>query len=169
MRRNFLSGIQISIILDDDKPKDVIESYVFRFSYKPISAHSQSQLDGITFESPQNKVLTVKNARTGLQLFSRCLNSLVQHLPFLPGMLSQRSPRWTIADDEHEDKRYLTIHLSYTDSCPLEYDPPGFYTERSSFMMVPDSDLWKMSEVKAGKMEAGFYECVKIRKVITDR
>ena len=85
MRRNFLSGIQISIILDDDKPMNVIESYVFKFSYKSASPHSQPQLDGIVLESPQNKNITIKNARAGLQLFSRCVNSLVQHLPFLPG------------------------------------------------------------------------------------
>ena len=78
---------------------NVIESYVFSFCYKSISPHSQPQLDGMVFKSPQNKSFTIRNARAGLQLFSRSLNSLVQHLPFLPGKPSLKISGCFIADD----------------------------------------------------------------------
>ncbi|RJE20030.1 meiosis specific protein Hop1 [Aspergillus sclerotialis] len=55
------------------------------------------------------------------------------------------------------DKRNLAIHLFYTDSCPREYDPPGFSAGEGYSLNYPLTENWKRESQSCGIMNSGFH------------
>ena len=90
LSRSFLSAVQLSIILDKNDVGKVVESYTFNFTYgsvtsiKPPSKKHQAM---IIYRSQGNPI-TITTARGGLEMISRYLIQLTQHLPDLPGKSS---------------------------------------------------------------------------------
>ena len=79
LKRHFLASVQLSIILDKNRPSEVIESYNFTVGYK------ESRLSGLVFSSGTQRPVTIKSAKHGLNMIIRYLIELVQTLPDLPG------------------------------------------------------------------------------------
>ena len=84
IKAGVLDKMQLSIILDKDKPSNVIESYTFNFKY------SQRRLDGMVLSSEHGQPITLKDARTSLATLTRYLLHLTQGLPDLPRELLQK-------------------------------------------------------------------------------
>lgn len=70
--------MQLSIILEKDKPSNVLESYTFKFTYK------EHRLDGMVVSSKHGKPITLRDARSSLATLNRYIKSLTQDLPDLP-------------------------------------------------------------------------------------
>ncbi|MCJ1472201.1 DNA binding protein [Lambiella insularis] len=139
LSKKLLAGVQLSIILDREKPSSIIESYAFTIKYKDNGGTSGRQLEGLTVSASQDETVTLKDARSGLDLLTRHLSHRVENFPDLP------------------PTRFLTVHIFYTeDSDPL-YNPPLFKPLDDPSILVPNSVLWKMVEVPVGGLDAGYH------------
>lgn len=87
---------------------------------------------------PQGTKVTVQNAKYAMQMFIRRLIALCGTLPNLPR------------------RRYLTMHLFYTDDCPADYQPSGFEASKDNAIFFPTAE-WKKVTADCGGMDAGFH------------
>ena len=85
LMRHFLASVQLSIILDKNKPSEVVESYKFTFGYE------EARLSGIAVSAGTRQPVTIKSAKHGLNMIIRYLIELVQTLPDLPGLFDGTS------------------------------------------------------------------------------
>ncbi|MCJ1401513.1 DNA binding protein [Xylographa trunciseda] len=146
LSRNVLSSLQISIILDKDKPSEIIESYTFTMKYFTDPETSIRQLIGLTVSPSVGGPIALVDVRSGLETIWKQLSHAAERLPGLP-------PR-----------RYLTVHIFYTDDCDPSYHPPLFKPSNDLEILVPHNDLWQMSEVDIGHLNTGYHQVgLKIR------
>ncbi|KAF2178333.1 hypothetical protein K469DRAFT_335916 [Zopfia rhizophila CBS 207.26] len=143
LRRNVLRALQLNIFEDPDKPSNVIELYTFTFHYTD-SPKEPRELTGIEMAGPRGYEVTIKNAKYAMQMFIRRLIALCGTLPDLP------------------QRRYLKMHLFYTDDCHKEYHPPGFDASVGNSIFFPNTDCKKMTS-SCGEMNAGFHNvCLRV-------
>ena len=90
-------------------------------------------------KGPRGEAVTVKNAKYAMQMFIRRLIALCGTLPDLP------------------QRRYLNMHLFYTDKCDPEYEPPGFNKSNDNKVTFPETEEWKKATSNCGGMDAGFH------------
>ncbi|OCL02733.1 hypothetical protein AOQ84DRAFT_348717 [Glonium stellatum] len=138
LQRNVLRAIQLNIFEDPRNPSNVVEAYTFTFNY----IHSPGNdvvLSGVEMQGPRGKAITVKNAKYAMQMFIRRLIALCTTLPDLP------------------QRRYLNMHLFYTDDCDAEYEPPGFIKSNGNNIAFPEVGEWKKATSTCGAMDAGFH------------
>ncbi|MCJ1432931.1 DNA binding protein [Xylographa pallens] len=140
LSKKVLAGLQFSIILDKDKPSEIIESYTFTIKYFTDPETSSRQLVGLTVSSPGGEPVTIVDVRLGLKTIWKHLSHTVESLPELP------------------PQRYLTIHLFYTDDCDPSYHPPLFKPSNDLRVLVPHNDQWQMTEVAAGQLDTGYHQ-----------
>ncbi|MCJ1246373.1 DNA binding protein [Trapelia coarctata] len=133
LKTGVLDKMQLSVIMDKDKPSNIVESYTFSFKY------THRRLDSMVLSSEHGHPVTLKDARSSLATLTRYLMDLTQGLPDLPLT------------------RFLTVHVFYTEDCPLEYIAPGFRPSRDYSVLLPSHDLWRMTEADAGNTNFGFY------------
>ncbi|MCJ1333678.1 DNA binding protein [Thelotrema lepadinum] len=133
LAQKYLDSAQLSIILDQSHPNNVIESYNFTFSYAtgPGAVYPT--------QSPDKPPITIAKAKENLCTVVRHLVSLCQTMPNLP------------------DRRFLTTHLFYNDECPPTYCPPGFQPNHDLEMLVPNSEDWELRKADVGGMDLGYY------------
>ena len=79
--------MQLRIIEDRSRPKNVLETYTFTFDYT-ASSDGQKQPATFSIEGPGGKQITLKDAIGGLKESIRNLKDLCESLPDLPGMSS---------------------------------------------------------------------------------
>ncbi|KAF2493327.1 hypothetical protein BU16DRAFT_583445 [Lophium mytilinum] len=137
LKRGHLRAIQLNIFEDADNPSNVVETYTFTFNYVRSPDRSVAVV-GIEMTGPNSESVTIKNAKYAMQMFIRRLMTLCSTLPDLPS------------------RRYLNMHLFYTDDCDPDYEPPGFKESDSNTVFFPDSE-WKRESVSCGTMDGGFH------------
>lgn len=59
--------------------------------------------------------------------------------------------------DNSSGKRYLEIHLFYTDDCPQEYEPRGFTPASHNHVVYPSNEHWAKETQSCGTMGGGFH------------
>lgn len=138
MQRNVLRAIQLNIFEDAKIPSNVVETYTFTFNYIHSSGNGVV-LSGMEMKGPRGEAVTVKNAKYAMQMFIRRLIALCGTLPDLP------------------QRRYLNMHLFYTDKCDPEYEPPGFNKSDDNKVAFPETEEWKKATSNCGGMDAGFH------------
>ena len=85
LAKSYLAAVQLSVILEKNKPENVIETYTFAFRYTTNPLTSELQLGDLELSSSNGKAATIRSARSGIRMLSRHLVGLVQGLPDLPG------------------------------------------------------------------------------------
>ncbi|KAB8079477.1 meiosis specific protein Hop1 [Aspergillus leporis] len=141
LRRNILEAIQLTILVDKDKPENVLESYTFSFKYAGGSGNIDSCLESLSID-PVGCVADMRSAqsaRVGLETIVRRLITLSAFLPTLP------------------NKRNLGVHLFYTEDCPSDYEPPGFTTANKDTIRYPLSEHWRKESQSCGTMNSGWH------------
>ena len=81
---NILAGVQLSIILDKEKPSNVVESYTFTFKYSDNVGKPARQFDGISISALTGSQISLKDARSDFGVLIRNLIKLTDPLPDLP-------------------------------------------------------------------------------------
>ena len=84
LSKNVLAGLQFSIILDRDKPSEIIESYTFTIEYSMDPETSLRQLVGLTVSPSGGGPVTLVDVRSGLKTIWKHLSHTVERLPELP-------------------------------------------------------------------------------------
>ena len=84
---NVLAGVQLSIILDKEKPSNVAEAYTFTFKYSDNGGNPERQLDGISISASTGSPISLKDARSDFGMLIRNLIKLTDPLPDLPRKL----------------------------------------------------------------------------------
>ena len=54
-------------------------------------------------------------------------------------------------------KRYMEVHLFYTEDCPDEYEPPGFRNSSAGDLVYPHDDRWTKESQSCGTMDTSFH------------
>ncbi|MCJ1284440.1 DNA binding protein [Xylographa opegraphella] len=139
LSKNVLASLQFSIILDKEKPSEIIESYTFTMKYTRYPDTALRQLVGLTVSPSGGEPITLVNVRSGLETIWKHLSHTVERLPELPS------------------QRYLTIHLFYTDDCDPAYHPPLFKPSNDLEVLVPHSGQWQMLDVDIGQLNTGHH------------
>ncbi|KAL2009742.1 hypothetical protein VTN00DRAFT_5549 [Thermoascus crustaceus] len=145
LEKKVLEALQITVYLNKDAPKDVVESYTFSFKYTGGLGDVDSRLASVSLESTgcaadTADMKTMQTARLGLEMIIRRLITLSTFLPILPS------------------KRYLEVHLLYTEDCPTEYEPPGFKrTTSGDSIRFPLNEFWCRESQSCGAMDSGYH------------
>ncbi|MCJ1381333.1 DNA binding protein [Xylographa soralifera] len=140
LSKNVLASLQFSIVLDKEKPSEIIESYTFTMKYTRDPETSLRQLVGLTVSPSGGAPITLVDVRLGLKTIWKHLSHTVERLPELP------------------PQRYLTIHLFYTDDCDPTYHPPLFKPSNDLEVLVPHNDQWQMVQVDIGQLDTGYHQ-----------
>ncbi|KAK9350854.1 HORMA domain-containing protein [Lipomyces doorenjongii] len=138
LEHKYLKAVLFGIYLDPRHPTDVAETYTFNVAYREDNAPDLEITDdrgekitvGVTYD----------DARKTLQQMMRRFITLTQTLPPLP------------------DDRYLTIRLLFDDSCPPDYQPPGFKDatdDRELQFSLEDGE--EIDRQDAGTLVAGWH------------
>lgn len=88
LSKNVLDAIQLTILVDENEPQNVLESYTFSFKYTGARGDVNSRLESLSLD-PVGCVANMKSAqtaRTGMEMIVRRLITLSSFLPTLPGM-----------------------------------------------------------------------------------
>lgn len=153
------------MIVDKDAPENVLESYTFSFKYTGKLGELNTCLSTISLGATGcvADMKTMQTARLGIEMIVRRLITLTSFLPMLPSMFSPVHS--TIKEDLslQADRRYLEIHLFYTDNCPQEYEPPGFNKASSDMICFPSNDLWRPEGQLCGRMDSGYHTLVTLQ------
>ncbi|KAL1964046.1 hypothetical protein VTN77DRAFT_7592 [Rasamsonia byssochlamydoides] len=143
LKRNFLAGIQLTVFVDKNAPENVLESHTLSFKYSGGLGDCDNRLASVSLESTGLNCVahlhTAKKARVGLEMMIRRLILLNTFLPELP------------------NKRFLGVHLFYTEDCPAEYEPPGFSRANDDSMCFPLDQEWKRETISLGTMDGGYH------------
>ncbi|KAL1956286.1 hypothetical protein VTO42DRAFT_7459 [Malbranchea cinnamomea] len=140
LSKNILEAVQLTVFVDKDHPTNVLESYTFSFKYTGDVRDVNSRLASISLESGYTADMkTLRTAKHGLETIIRRLITLSTFLPLLP------------------NKRYMEIHLFYTEDCPADYEPPGFRMAAHDPLVFPNSEDWTRETQSCGSMDSGFH------------
>ncbi|KAK7205732.1 HORMA domain-containing protein [Myxozyma melibiosi] len=139
IERKYLSAAVFAVFCDPARPQLLQESYTFSIDYRDdepasLALHHSS---GASLEVGVRPAEVRKN----LQQLMRRFILLTQNLPPLP------------------DSRFVSVQLVFNDSCPADYQPPGFRdasSDRPMYFALPeDSDPLVRESV--GSLTAGWH------------
>ncbi|KAJ9401058.1 hypothetical protein DTO282F9_2006 [Paecilomyces variotii] len=141
LEKNFLEAIQLTVIVDEAYPENVLESYTFTFKYTGANGAVDRRLASVSLASTDcvADMKTTQAARLGLEMIIRRLITLSTFLPVLP------------------NKRSLGIHLFYTEDCPRDYEPSGFTTAADERICFPCNEDWQKQTQSCGAMDSGHH------------
>ncbi|ODQ78611.1 hypothetical protein BABINDRAFT_23475, partial [Babjeviella inositovora NRRL Y-12698] len=106
LKSGFLKGLSLGIFTDPQRPEKLVECYVFSFAYDE-NGYAGIRV-GSDAEDRVAPVSTVLEARDTFQQLMRRFIILTQSLDLLPS------------------KKYLSMRLIYSDSCPSDFQPHLF-------------------------------------------
>lgn len=89
-----LEAIQLTILVDKNKPSNVLESYTFSFKYSGSAGDVNRRLESLSLD-PVGCIAdmkTAQSARAGLEMIVRRLITLSAFLPTLPSTLGPVPP-----------------------------------------------------------------------------
>ncbi|KAF9564361.1 DNA-binding protein [Agrocybe pediades] len=137
LEKQYLRSFIFAIYLDNKDPTNIVEAYTFNFKYHTLPGTNitipvmnlvggknlRSKKDG-TAEDPVAKAIrngkapTLKDVKLSVKAMLKTLIQAMNHMDVLP---------------RH---RYATFKVFYTDSTPLDYEPPNFQAGDA------DKDKW---------------------------
>ncbi|KAK2826886.1 hypothetical protein FQN49_007357 [Arthroderma sp. PD_2] len=146
LEKNVLEAVQLTVFVDKEHPAHVLESYTFSFNYTGGMQELNRGLETVSLETTirSTEVKTFRTAKLGLEMIIRRLITLSTFLPILP------------------NKRFLEIHLFYTENCPKQYEPQGFKPATHDHILYPRDDTWKKETQSCGVMDSGCH-CVGLK------
>ncbi|KAK2757653.1 DNA binding protein [Arachnomyces sp. PD_36] len=141
LEKNVLEAVQLTVFVDKDAPSNVLESYTFSFKYAGASDDVTNRLSSISLEQTglTADMKTTRSAKLGLEMIVRRLITLSTFLPLLP------------------NKRFLGVHLFYSDDCPSNYEPPGFSPATDENLIFPHDEGWTKESQSCGTMNSAFH------------
>ena len=98
LSKNVLASLQFSIILDKEKPSEIIESYTFTLKYTRNPETSSRQLVGLTVLPSGGGPITFVDVRSGLKTIWKHLSHTVERLPELPRTVHWFHDRYSSSD-----------------------------------------------------------------------
>ncbi|KMU87676.1 hypothetical protein CIHG_06069 [Coccidioides immitis H538.4] len=139
--KRVLEAVQLTISRERNTPLQVLESYTFTFAYKVDGKHKVTNLASVSLDDGKctMEMGTLRSAKVGLEMIIRRLITLSTILPNLPS------------------KRFLHIHLFYTEDCPLEYEPPGFKNSALEDIRFPRIEHWTKETQSCGTMDGPYH------------
>ncbi|KAL1859932.1 hypothetical protein Plec18170_001879 [Paecilomyces lecythidis] len=159
--KSFLEAIQLTVILDEAHPENVLESYTFSFKYTGANGAADRRLASVSLASTDcvADMKTTQAARLGLEMIIRRLITLSTFLPVLPSTVILCYPDIFIlaSNSLFPDKRSLGIHLFYTEDCPRDYEPAGFTTAADERICFPCNEDWQKQTQSCGAMDSGYH------------
>ncbi|KAK9366285.1 HORMA domain-containing protein [Lipomyces kononenkoae] len=139
LEHKYLKAVLFGIYLDPRHPTDVAETYTFNVAYRDDNDAPDLEITDDRGEKIRVGV-TYDDARKTLQQMMRRFITLTQTLPPLP------------------DDRYLTIRLLFDESCPADYQPPGFKDATDdSELQFSLEDGEQIDRQDAGTLNAGWH------------
>ncbi|KIN04926.1 hypothetical protein OIDMADRAFT_177279 [Oidiodendron maius Zn] len=109
LERKYLSTLQLSFYQCEVTPSDLIEAYVISITYDKGVPSLQLDKESRAGRKSIGTSLLLSDAKLGIR---NLINGIIVSAQDLPGEL----PPNHIAD----------MHITYNDTCPKEYNPPGF-------------------------------------------
>lgn len=106
LERKYLSAVVFAVYCDPAHPDRLHESYTFSVDYRDDAPSSLALLH--SSGASLRVGVSPGDVRKNLQQLMRRFILLTQNLPPLP------------------DSRYVSVQLIFDDSCPADYQPPGF-------------------------------------------
>ena len=85
LHKKLLAAVQLSIIVDEANPSNVIETYTFSFTYTSNANVVGRRLAEMVLSGPDGKQVTIQDARSGLWSLVRQFLAINNFLPNLPG------------------------------------------------------------------------------------
>ncbi|EFE41270.1 meiosis specific protein Hop1, putative [Trichophyton verrucosum HKI 0517] len=140
LEKNVLEAVQLTVFVDKENPSHVLETYTFSFNYTEGGINELKRgLEAVSLETNvlTTGIKTFRTAKQGLEMIIRRLITLSTFLPILP------------------NKRFLEIHLFYTQNCPQQYEPHGFKPTTHDQILYPRDDSWRKETQSCGIMDAG--------------
>lgn len=138
--KGYLEALTLGIFLDEARPQEWSEAYVFNFSYKDGVVHFSVTTDQENDCNYKTGVNTLLNSRRALQQLMKRFIIVTQGLDPLP------------------DEKFLTVRMMFNESCPKEYQPALFKdasNEKVSKIKVMMSDFVNFS---AGRLDTGHHQ-----------
>ncbi|KAK6367417.1 hypothetical protein LTS17_010343 [Exophiala oligosperma] len=132
LEHRFLDAFQV-FVTDADDSHDVLETYSFAFKYTQDRIHSVHM-------SSMSRVLVLEDFQHSFKAFIRSLLRFLRCLPRLPA------------------HRRLGMSLTYRDSCPQAYQPPGFVDQEEYPGKIGEricDTLWKSHGDLMGEVQVG--------------
>ncbi|KAK7537616.1 HORMA domain-containing protein [Phyllosticta citricarpa] len=134
LKKRYLDTFQLHIVENESRPFEVIETYDFKIRYtEPTGAAL------VAIRMPDKKPASIWNVRLGVTQVIQNLTSLCQTFAELP---RQRS---------------LKMQLTYNDTCPSDYEPPGFKAGASDTITFPSGEGWARKTHPVGEMKTGYH------------
>ena len=139
--KKLLAAVQLSVIVDKERPLEVIEIYRYSFDY------AKDGIPSMVFSGSHGKPITVASARSDFAKIVRNLITLNITLPELP------------------ETRFLNAHLFYTQDCPRDYEPACFQSCSDHDLHVPNNEVWQMQDLSLGSMDSGYHRYLKLQDI----
>ncbi|EFW21323.1 conserved hypothetical protein [Coccidioides posadasii str. Silveira] len=158
--KRVLEAVQLTISRDRNTPLQVLESYTFTFAYKVDGKHKVANLASVSLDNGKctMEVGTLRSAKVGLEMIIRRLITLSTILPNLPCTDPKKSViRFCLPLTNDTAKRFLHVHLFYTEDCPLEYEPPGFKNSALEDIRFPRIENWTKQTQSCGMMDGPYH------------
>ncbi|KAI9838344.1 MAG: hypothetical protein M1819_005612 [Sarea resinae] len=131
--------MQITVYADKKDPKNVLETYTFSFNYTTNGESVDRSLVGVELAGSKGKPVTIREVKYDLQMMILRLTGITTFLPELP------------------DRRYVAVHLFYTESCPPDYEPNGFREAKEDGISFPNTEKLKKRTDDCGKLDSGYH------------
>ncbi|EEP80560.1 predicted protein [Uncinocarpus reesii 1704] len=123
-----LEAVQLTISRERDNPLHILESYTFSFAYRLNDKDKTGNLASVSLDNGEciMEMGTFRTAKMGLEMIIRRLITLT--------------------------KRFLHVHLMYTEDCPPTYEPPGFKSTAVEEISFPRIENWTKETQSCGVM-----------------
>ncbi|OAP54663.1 hypothetical protein AYL99_11111 [Fonsecaea erecta] len=133
LHRTYLDSLRVFVTNATESQPMIVETYHFAFAYE------QGRVTGVRLD-PVNHAFVLENAHKSFKAAIRALLRSLRDLPRLPA------------------RRKLGMSLTYNETCPMPYQPPGFvdkddYQEGEGQIMC--EALLKRDEDVVGVLECG--------------
>ena len=152
--------MNFSVAQDDTDPSKVIESYTFVFEYHTDQATGQQSLSGVSLGRTTGETVLKRCIKGGLEPIIDRLIEYSMRLPELPGKFRAKRMSAQPLLIMTKEKRYLTCHVQYTNTCSPGVTLEGFRSSRADRICVPiggDKWCWKQSNLGSWSSGAHLY------------
>ncbi|GAA98305.1 hypothetical protein E5Q_04989 [Mixia osmundae IAM 14324] len=144
LERSFLRSLLFAVFLDPEDQQNLVECYTFNFSYASPADGPQMSITrtGLTGEGFTFEPETQGNVKKQVQSLIRRLVAMTQSLSELPR------------------RRFITMKLYYTPTCPADYQPPFFkeaQVDADRFYFGTRSAREEPERTSLGRLETGFH------------
>lgn len=109
IKLKYLKALSLGIFLDENKPSELTENYIFTFNYDNENGDVSMSIDNTQFsKDKRTEVISLKDSRRMVQQLMRRFIIITQSLEPLP------------------DSKFLSMRLLFNDNVDPKYQPPLF-------------------------------------------